>query len=99
MTIEVPQILQAPTTVEARFVKMTGRDGQFGVAIRGARFVVPLPAGYTEHSQIVDFFGAVLISHPGLPTLLLDGEMGRAIEVNFARIQQEARLARAAGLH
>ncbi len=91
MTIEVPRILEAPTTVEARYVKMVGRDELFGVAIKGARFVVPLPRGYTEHSQIVDFFGAVLISHPGLPTLLLDGDRGRAVEVDFARIQREAR--------
>jgi hypothetical protein len=94
MTIDVPKILEAPTTVEARFVKMAYDSEQFGVSIRGARYVVPLPRGYTEHSQIVDFFGAVLISHPGLPTLLLDGEKGRAVEVDFARIQQEARQAR-----
>lgn len=94
MTIEVPRILEAPTTVEARYVKMAGRDERFGVSIKGARFVVPLPRGYTEHSQIVDFFGTVLISHPGLPTLLIDGERGRAIEVDFARIQAEAKAGR-----
>jgi hypothetical protein len=91
MTIDVPRILDAPTTVEAKYVRMSYDAEQFGVAIKGARYVVPLPRGYSEHSQIVDFLGAVLISHPGLPTLLLDGENGRAVEVDFARIQQEAR--------
>lgn len=93
--IDVPRILEAPTTVEARYVRMAYDSEQFGVSIKGARYVVPLPRGYSEHSQIVDFFGSVLISHEGLPTLLLDAEHGRAVEVDFARIQREARQARA----
>jgi hypothetical protein len=89
--IHVDKILEAPTTVEARYVKMAGRDERYGIAIRGARFVVPLPRGYTEHCQVCDFFGSVIVAHAGLPTLLIDGERGRAIEVDFARIQREAR--------
>lgn len=89
--IHVDKILEAPTTVEARYVKMAGRDERYGIAIRGAKFVVPLPKGYTEHCQVCDFFGSVIVAHEGLPTLLIDGERGRAIEVDFARIQREAR--------
>ena len=92
--IQVDRILEAPTTVEARYVKMAGRDEQYGIAIRGARYVVPLPHGYTEHCQVCDFFGSVIVSHVGLPTLLIDGERGRAVEVDFARIQREARALR-----
>lgn len=89
--IHVDKILEAPTTVEARYVKMAGRDERYGIAIRGARYVVELPRGYTEHCQVCDFFGSVIVAHEGLPTLLIDGERGRAIEVDFARIQREAR--------
>lgn len=92
--IEVQRVLEAPTTTEARYVKMAGRDSQYGIAIRGARFIVPLPRGYTEHCQVCDFFGAVIVAHEGLPTLLIDGERGRAVEVDFARIQREARALR-----
>lgn len=99
MSIEVPQIIEAPTTAEAKYVKMAGRDERYGVSIRGARFVVPLPRGYTEHCQVCDFFGAVIVFHEGLPPLLIDGDRGRAIQVNFAQLQEEARRARQAGLH
>lgn len=94
--IQVDRILEAPTTVQARYVKMAGHDERYGVSIAGKRYVVPVPRGYTEHSQIVDLFGFILISHPGLPTLLLDGDTGRTLEVDFARIQREARQARLA---
>lgn len=89
--IKVDRILEAPTTVEARYVKMSNGIDQFGIAIRGARYIVPLPRGYTEHCQVCDFFGSVIVAHAGLPTLLIDGEHGRAVEVDFARIQREAR--------
>lgn len=89
--IEVQQIIESPTTTEARYVKMASRDERYGIAIRGARYVVELPRGYTEHCQVCDFFGAVIVAHEGLPTLLIDGERGRAVEVDFARIQREAR--------
>ena len=101
--IEVPHLIQAPTTTEARFVTMAASSGgtgeRFGIAIRGARFVVPLPHGYSEHAQVCDFFGAIVVVHEGLPALLIDGERGRAIEVDFARIQREAQQARLLGLH
>jgi hypothetical protein len=89
--IHVDRILEAPTTVEAKYVKMSNGIDQYGIAIRGAKYVVPLPRGYTEHCQVCDFFGSIIVSHVGLPTLLIDGEHGRAVEVDFARIQREAR--------
>ena len=102
-TIEVAKILQAPTTTEARLVTTAASSGgtgeRFGIAIRGARFVVPLPRGYSVRTQVCDFFGAVVVVHEGMPALLIDGEHGRAIEVDFARIQREAQQARLLGLH
>lgn len=92
--IHVDRILEAPTTVEARYVKMSNGIDQYGIAIKGARYIVPLPRGYTEHCQVCDFFGSIIVSHVGLPTLLIDGEHGRAVEVDFARIQREARAMR-----
>ena len=101
--IDVPKLIEAPTTIEARFVTMASSAGgageRFGIAVRGARFVVPLPRGYSVHSQVCDFFGAVIVVHEGLPPLLIDGERGRAIEVDFAKLRQDAQRARLLGLH
>lgn len=90
--LEVPKLLELPSSTEASIVRNPDR-GTLGVAVRGARFVCPLPKGYTEHSQVADFFGVIVVVHPGLPPLLLDTERGRCVEVDFARIQAEAQAA------
>ena len=86
--LEVQTIIDAPTTTQAQIVKGIS-SGQWGVAIRGTRFVVPLPKGFTEHTQLCDFFGAVIAAHPGVQPHLIDAEHGRAIPVDFDRMKRE----------
>ncbi len=72
--------LAEPELVECSLMKMIGPDGKptgrLGVAKRGARFVCALPAGYDHNVGIMPQDGRLIVTRPGMPTLIADCETG-----------------------
>lgn len=65
----------------ARVAVVERRDvpGALGVAMLGGRYVVPLPAGYDQRTQVAWVQGWIFVIHPDQPTMLADtttGELG-----------------------
>lgn len=93
--VEPVKLIDAPSA-EAELVQDRSKaGGPLGVSIKGAKFVVKLPAAFGERTQLCDFFGFVIAAHPDHAPLLIDGDTGTYREVDFARLQQECREARA----
>lgn len=73
-------MVQQPEMVKASLMKMLGPDGKWngkiGVTKEGARFVCPLPRGYDWNVGILPTDGRLLITLPGMPTLVADCETG-----------------------
>ena len=63
--------------VKAALVERVERPGLLGVAVRGGRFVCPLPEGYDGRCSLVVHEGYVLVAHPELPPLRCDPTTGR----------------------
>lgn len=52
--------------------------GLLGVAVRGGRFVVPLPLGYDGQTSVVRVpNGTIIVAHPALPALICDPTTGK----------------------
>ena len=56
--------------------KPVARMGGWGVAKDGGRFVVPLPPEYDHNVGLLPHDGKILVTMPGLPTLIADCETG-----------------------
>ncbi len=73
-------LVQQAELVKCSLMKMLGEDGQWngrlGVAKEGARFVCPLPKGYDWNVGILPQDGMLLITLPGMPTLVANCETG-----------------------
>lgn len=73
-------ILQQAEMVQCSLMKMLGGDGRhngcYGVAKEGGRFVCALPKGYDHNVGILPTDGRLLITRPGMPTLVADCETG-----------------------
>lgn len=69
-------VLQQPQLVEVSlmFCRSTGR---YGVSCRGGRFVCQLPPGYNRNCGILPHDGKLIVTLPGLPTLVVDPMTGR----------------------
>lgn len=62
--------------MQAMLVERVDAPGLLGVAVRGGRFVTPLPAGYNGKCSICVYKGYVLVAHPELPPLRVDPTRG-----------------------
>lgn len=58
--------------VRVALVERIDSPGALGVAMRGARFVMPLPDGYDAETSVMWHEGYVLVAHPNLPALQVD---------------------------
>lgn len=72
--------LLRPEIVKCSLMKMLGADGKWngrlGVAKEGGRYVVPLPKGYDWNVGILPQDGRLLITRPGMATLIANCEDG-----------------------
>lgn len=60
------------------------QPGLLGVALRGARFVCALPAGYDGLTQIHRMEnGQVIVWHPGMSTLVCDFNAGTVAQTDI----------------
>lgn len=64
------------TGMKAALVERKDKPGLLGVAVRGGRFVCPLPEGYDGRCAITVHQGYVLVGHPTLPPLRCDPTKG-----------------------
>ena len=73
-------LVQNPELVKCQLMKMLGPDGQWngrlGVAKEGGRFVCPLPKGYDWNVGILPHDGRLIVTRPGMPTLIANCETG-----------------------
>lgn len=73
-------LVQNAELVHCSLMKMVGPDGRpngrLGVAKQGGRFVCPLPAGYDHNVGVLPTDGRLLVTRPGMPTLVADCETG-----------------------
>lgn len=76
--------------MKAMLVERTDRPGLLGVAVRGGRFVVPLPEGYNGECSICVWKGYVLVAHPMLPPLKCDPTTGKFELIDDAHIVAKA---------
>ena len=69
-----------PELVPVSLMKMIGPDGQWngriGVARSGGRYVCGLPVGYDHNVGIMPHDGKLLVTRPGMPTLVADPNTG-----------------------
>ena len=69
-----------PEMVPVSLMKMLGADGEWngriGVARSGGRYVCPLPEGYDWNVGILPHDGKILVTRPGMTTLIADPETG-----------------------
>ena len=72
--------------IKAMLVECRDLPGALGVAKNGARFVVPLPAGYDGQSSVCYHEGHVLVAHPSLPALECDFDTGRTRPLDASHI-------------
>ncbi len=73
------------TKIRVTLVERQGFPGKLGVAVRGGKFVCPLPDGYDGHTRVnVDQAGWVLVTHPKLPPLLCDPTTGATNPITVA---------------
>ena len=71
--------------IRVMLVERTDYPGRLGVAVRGGRYVCPLPAGYDDDTRVnVDDMGYVLVAHPKLPPLLCDPTTGTVQPIAMA---------------
>lgn len=72
--------LVQPELIECSLMKLIEADGKWkgglGVTKRGARFVCKLPPEYDFNVGIMPQDGRLLVTRPGLPTLIADCETG-----------------------
>lgn len=72
--------LQQPELVKCHLMKQVGPDGKWnghlGVVKEGGRFVCQLPKEYDWNVGIMPIDGRLLVTRPGLPTLIADCETG-----------------------
>lgn len=75
--------------MQAMLVERVDAPGLLGVAVRGGRFVTPLPAGYNGQTSICVYKGYVLVAHPDLPPLKVDPTCGTFELIEDAHIQAQ----------
>lgn len=63
-------------------VERVDRPGLLGVAMRGGRFVVNLPEGYDELTQVGWVDGWIFVMHPKFPPMLADTTTGKLSPMN-----------------
>jgi len=68
-------------------VERKDRPGLLGVAVRGGRFVCPLPEGYDGRTSVTQYLGYVLVAHPDLPPLKCDPTVGTAVLIDPHHIE------------
>lgn len=68
--------------VRVMLVKRADGPNAFGVAMKGGRFVVPLPKGYDGYTQIRWVEGWIVVTHPDQPALLADTTTGTLSPLN-----------------
>lgn len=73
-------IVQQPELVKCWLMKQLGPDGKWnghlGVTKQGARFVCQLPKEYDWNVGILPSDGRLVVTRPGMPTLIADCETG-----------------------
>jgi hypothetical protein len=67
--------------LKARLVERTDLLGALGVAVRGGRFVCPLPPGYDGQVSLCCHKGYVLVAHPTMPPLQCDPTTGEVKQI------------------
>lgn len=76
--------------MKAMLVERKDAPGLLGVAVAGARFVVPLPNGYNGKTSICVYQGYVLVAHPELPPLRVDPTRGTFELIEDRHIEGQA---------
>lgn len=78
-------IFQSGTRVA--LVESIDKPGMLAVAVRGGRYVCPLPEGYDMNTSITMHEGYVLVAHPYLPPLQCDTNTGTVNLISPDHIQ------------
>lgn len=80
-------------------VRMVGDKRRFGVAMRGGKYVVPLPRGYDGLTRVRWINGHIFVWHPQLPGLLADTTTGKTRPCDADTLERVTRdVRRALGL-
>lgn len=72
--------------MKARLVERKDLPGALGVAVRGGRFVCPLPPGYDDQVSLCCHMGYVLVAHPTMPPLQCDPSTGQTQRIEARHV-------------
>lgn len=70
----------------ARLVERSDLPGALGVAVRGGRFVCPLPPGYDGQVSLCVHKGYILVAHPSMPPLECNPNTGETKQIDDRHI-------------